>query len=134
MRRSIAREKAMQILFQLEINDIDPEEAIDHYLGEKKGDDFLTQLVLGVEKYKESIDETIIQHLENWTIDRLASVERTILRLAIYEINFVDDIPASVSINEAIELAKKYADEQSGKFVNGVLSKIIIDKDVEHDS
>lgn len=134
MRRSIAREKAMQILFQLEINDIDPEQAINHYLGEKKGDVFLTQLVLGVEKHKEDIDEIIIQHLENWTIDRIASVERTILRLATYEMNFVDDIPANVSINEAVELAKKYADEQSGKFVNGVLSKIITDKDVENDS
>lgn len=134
MKRSVAREKAMQVLFQLEINDIDPEQAIDNHLGENKGDDFLTMLVLGVEKNKTEIDDIIIQHLENWTIDRIASVERTVLRLATYEMNYVEDIPASVSINEAIELAKKYADEQSGKFVNGVLSKIVADKDVEDDS
>ena len=125
MKRSTAREKAMQILFQLEMNDIDPAQAIENHLETKQGDAFLTMLVLGVEEKKIEIDNIIIEHLENWTMDRIASVERTILRIATYEINFVDDIPESVSINEAVELAKKYADEQSGKFVNGVLSKVI---------
>src|SRR5690625_957605 len=133
MKRTIAREKAMQILFQLEINDIDPVQAIENHLGDKKNDDFLKMLVLGVEKKKQEIDDTIIQHLENWTIDRIASVERTVLRIAIYEITFIEDIPENVSINEAVELAKKYADEKSGKFVNGVLSKIIAKKDVIDD-
>jgi len=134
MKRTTAREKAMQILFQLEINDIDPVQAIGNHLGENKNDEFLTMLVLGVEENKKEIDDVIIQHLENWTIDRIASVERTVLRIATYEINFVDSIPESVSINEAVELAKKYADEKSGKFVNGVLSKIIAGKDVVDDS
>ena len=134
MKRTTAREKAMQILFQLEINDIDPVQAIDNHLGENQSDKFLMKLVLGVEENKQAIDDVIIQHLEKWTIDRIASVERTILRIATYEINFVDSIPESVSINEAVELAKKYADEKSGKFVNGVLSKIITEKDVVDDS
>lgn len=134
MKRTTAREKAMQILFQLEINDIDPVQAIENHLGDTKSDAFLTKLVLGVEENNEVIDDIIIQHLENWTIDRIASVERTVLRLATYEINFIDNIPESVSINEAVELAKKYADEKSGKFVNGVLSKIIAKKDVVDDS
>jgi len=134
MKRTTAREKAMQILFQLEINDIDPVQAIDNHLGENQSDKFLMKLVLGVEENKQAIDDVIIQHLEKWTIDRIASVERTILRIATYEINFVDSIPKSVSINEAVELAKKYADEKSGKFVNGVLSKIITEKDVVDDS
>ena len=125
MKRTTAREKAMQILFQLEINDIDPVQAIGNHLGENKNDEFLTMLVLGVEENKKEIDDVIIQHLENWTIDRIAAVEKTILRIATYEINYMEDIPESVSINEAVELAKKYGDEQSGKFVNGVLSKII---------
>lgn len=133
MKRTTAREKAMQILFQLEINDIDPIVAIENHLGDTKSDDFLTMLVLGVEKNRQEVDDIIIQHLENWTIDRIASVERTVLRIAAYEINFVDSIPESVSINEAVELAKKYADEKSGKFVNGVLSKIIAKKDVVDD-
>lgn len=134
MKRTTAREKAMQILFQLEINDIDPVQAIGNHLGEEKSDKFLLMLVLGVEENKERIDNVIIQHLENWTIDRIASVERTVLRIATYEIIFVDSIPESVSINEGVELAKKYADEKSGKFVNGVLSKIIAEKDVVDDS
>jgi len=134
MKRTTAREKAMQILFQLEINDIDPVQAIDNHLGEEKSDKFLLMLVLGVEENKGRIDNVIIQHLENWTIDRIASVERTVLRIATYEIIFVDSIPESVSINEGVELAKKYADEKSGKFVNGVLSKIIAEKDVVDDS
>ncbi len=134
MKRTRAREMAMQILFQLEINDIDPVQAIENHLGDQKSDEFLTMLVLGVEENRGAIDDTVIQHLENWTIDRIASVERTVLRIATYEINFIDSIPESVSINEAVELAKKYADEKSGKFVNGVLSKIIDKKDVVDDS
>jgi len=134
MKRTTAREKGMQILFQLEINDIDPVQAIENHLGDTKNDDFLTMLVLGVEKEKQEIDDIISQHLENWTIDRIASVERTVLRIATYEINFIESIPESVSINEAVELSKKYADEKSGKFVNGVLSKIIAKKDVIDDS
>lgn len=134
MKRTRAREMAMQILFQLEINDIDPIQAIDNHLGDERSDEFLTMLVLGVEENKGEIDDMIVCHLENWTIDRIASVERTVLRVATYEIKFVDSIPESVSINEAVELAKKYADEKSGKFVNGVLSKIIAEKDVVDDS
>ena len=133
MKRTTAREKAMQILFQLEINEIDPVQAIENHLGEEKSDKFLLTLVLGVEDNKKEIDNLITQHLEGWTIDRIASVERTVLRIATYEITFEDGIPESVSINEAIELAKKYADERSGKFVNGVLSKIISKKDVVDD-
>src|SRR5699024_9586496 len=134
IKQTTEKKKAMQILFKLEINDIDPVQAIDNHLGEEKSDKFLLMLVLGVEENKERIDNVIIQHLENWTIDRIASVERTVLRIATYEIIFVDSIPESVSINEGVELAKKYADEKSGKFVNGVLSKIIAEKDVVDDS
>ena len=65
------------------------------------------------------------EHLTNLTIDRIALVEKTILRIAIYEIKHVDDVPTAVSINEAVELAHKYGDEKSGKFINGVLAKLI---------
>lgn len=125
MNRRTAREKAMQILFQLDINDSSTAEAIEDFLGTDEGDQFLTTLVEGVTEHTVAIDDIIKKHLENWTIDRIASVEKTILRISIYEINYLDDIPISVSINEAVELAKKYGDEMSGKFVNGVLSKII---------
>ncbi|OJH17022.1 transcription antitermination factor NusB, partial [Bacillus obstructivus] len=79
----------------------------------------------GVTDHQQEIDSIISDHLEKWTLNRIASVERSILRIATFEIKFLDDIPNSVSINEAIELANKFGDEKSGKFVNAVLSKII---------
>ena len=74
---------------------------------------------------KSSLDEIISTHLENWSLDRLAAVERTILRLATFEINHLEDIPLNVSINEAVELGNRFGDEKSGRFINGVLSNIV---------
>src|SRR5690625_2343038 len=119
MNRSTAREKAMQVLFQLDVNNSEPAEAIQRFLGEEEGNYFLTGLVEGVTQNQGRVDAIIVEHLENWTIDRIAAVEKTILRIATYEINYMEDIPESVSINEAVELAKKYGDEQSGKFEIG---------------
>src|SRR5699024_7699582 len=125
MKRHEAREKAFQTLFQIDINDIEPVIAINNILEYEKNDAFLTYLVEGVINNKQSIDKTISEHLENWSLPRLASVERTVLRIATFEIIYSEDIPENVSINEAVELANKYGEEKSGKFVNGVLSKII---------
>ncbi|SHF59649.1 transcription antitermination factor NusB [Ornithinibacillus halophilus] len=125
MKRHAAREKAFQILFQLDMNDSDSYVAIQDLLNEEENDRFLHQLVEGVYENKSVIDETITNHLENWSIKRVATVERAVLRIATYELKYLDDIPENVSINEAVELAKKYGDDKSGKFVNGVLSKII---------
>lgn len=124
MKRHIAREKACQILYQIDINEIEPKKAIEHVLEQQESDVFLSLLVEGVMKNKLKIDTQISEHLENWSLSRIASVEKTVLRIAVYEILFLDDVPVNVSINEAVELAKKYGDEKSGKFVNGVLSKI----------
>lgn len=124
MNRRTAREKAMQILFQHDFNDIDLEEAIEEFLEPEEHDEYLVQLIHGVKEHIKEIDAMINEYLVNWTIERIASVEKTVLRIATYEFNYLDDIPTSVSINEAIELAKKFGDEKSGKFVNGVLSKI----------
>lgn len=124
MKRHTAREIAFQVLFQIDLNELDPTQALaDHETGET--DLFLEKLVKGVVEQKDNVDGCISDHLENWTIQRVASVEKTILRIATYEINHLEDIPTNVSINEAVELANKYGDEKSGKFVNGVLSKII---------
>ena len=125
MKRREAREKAFQFLFQIDINNNEPVTAIREFLEEQGQDDFLQSLIEGVTERKVEIDETIRTHLENWTLDRLAAVERTILRIATYEIRYIDDIPPNVSINEAVELGKIYGDEKSGKFVNGVLSNVI---------
>ncbi|MCM3738772.1 transcription antitermination factor NusB [Oceanobacillus luteolus] len=125
MKRREAREKAFQFLFQIDINDEVDNHIVQDYLEEQNNDKFLKQLIEGVMDKKQEVDDTISRHLENWSLDRLASVERTALRLAAFEIEYLDDIPTNVSINEAVELANRYGDAKSGKFINGVLSKIV---------
>ena len=124
MKRSEAREKAFQFLFQIDINCEVHEGSIQEYVEEQGNDPFLNQLIQGVIDKKSSLDEIIANHLENWSLDRIAAVERTILRLATFEIKHLEDIPLNVSINEAVELGKRFGDEKSGRFVNGVLSNI----------
>lgn len=87
--------------------------------------DFSIQLVEGAIKNREAIDNLISKYTTNWQINRMAVVDRNILRLATYELLFTEDIPPKVAINEAVDLAKKFGDVDSGKFVNGVLDKIL---------
>lgn len=125
MNRHQAREKAFQTLFQLELNKQELPEALKDASNEgiTLQDPFLVKLVEGVTTQKETVDSLIASNLENWSFDRLAITEKTILRIAAYEMSYMEDIPKNVSINEAVELANKYGDQKSGKFVNGVLSK-----------
>ncbi|MCJ8006789.1 transcription antitermination factor NusB [Lederbergia wuyishanensis] len=124
MKRRIAREKALQALYQIDISGTEPAEAIEFVLEDQKADLFLQNLVEGTLKNLQEIDQEISKHLENWSIDRLSKVDVNILRLAIYEIKFSIDVPENVAINEAIEVAKKFGDDKSGKFINGILSKV----------
>lgn len=124
MNRRSAREKALQTLFQIDFHKNNLTKLHKSYEDETETNELLPILVKGVTENYEEIDEIIAKHLDHWTIDRIAFVEKTILRMAIYEIKYLDDIPRNVSINEAVELAKKFADEKSGKFVNGILAKI----------
>lgn len=124
MKRRTAREKALQTLFQIDVSNIDPKEAITHALDEQESDPFFEELVFGVLEQKDKLDDMISQHLVNWKLDRIANVDRAILRLSVYEMVYQEDIPLSVSMNEAIELAKLFGDDKAPKFVNGVLSNI----------
>ncbi|MBD8070399.1 transcription antitermination factor NusB [Bacillus sp. PS06] len=124
MKRRTAREKALQALFQIDMSESDPREAIESVLEDEEADEFLTQLVLGVVEHKEEIDILLRKNLEKWNLERLANVDRSILRLAIYELNHLEEIPPKVSIDEAIELAKTFGDESSSRFINAVLSKV----------
>lgn len=125
MKRRTAREKALQTLFQIDMNDLPPDQAIEHVMDQPVWDTYLNQLVNGVTNNKVSIDQKIEKNLENWTFNRLAGIEKAVLRIATYEIFYEEDVPESVAINEAVELAHLFGDEKSGKFVNGVLSKMI---------
>ncbi|MEK9198634.1 transcription antitermination factor NusB [Ureibacillus sp. 179-F W5.1 NHS] len=123
MKRHDAREKAVQVLFQLDNTDLTLQEAIGHVLNDEESDAFFEQLVQGVTENQKEIDEKLSRNLENWSLGRLPKIERTVLRLAVYELLFMQDTPSRVVLNEAIELCKTFGDEKSSKFVNGVLSK-----------
>ncbi|MFJ8262093.1 transcription antitermination factor NusB [Rummeliibacillus sp. NPDC094406] len=122
MKRREAREKALQTLFQLENTELTIQEAMVHVM-EEQTNDFYEKLVSGTVQHQPEIDAALAGKLENWSFDRLAKIERTILRLAAYELMYTPEIPKSVVLNEAIELSKTFGDEKSSKFVNGVLSK-----------
>ncbi|MFP3918698.1 transcription antitermination factor NusB [Lysinibacillus telephonicus] len=123
MKRHDAREKAVQVLFQLDNTDLTLQEAIGHVLNEDESDPFFEQLVHGVTEKQQEIDAALEKNLDNWSLGRLPKIERTVLRIAIYELQYMQDTPSRVVLNEAIELSKTFGDEKSSKFVNGVLSK-----------
>ena len=131
MSRVLAREYAMNCLYQLEMKQEFDMSAVEYYMNnvctENNQLDYVKSIVSNFLEQKESIDLIISQHLKGWKIDRIAKVDLAIIRLAIVEIQNIDDIPVSVSINEAINLGKKFNDDESGQFINGVLGKVVID-------
>lgn len=127
-KRTQAREYTLQILYQIDIRK-DPEDKIlaEFWKGlevETQVADFAAKLVIGTLRNKKKIDELISKYASNWKLTRMAVIDRNVLRMAAYELLFCDDIPPKVSINEAVDLAKKFGDVESGKFVNGILDKI----------
>lgn len=129
MSRSVAREMAFKILFQTDVGRNPWQEVLPRTLSETPLPDksrlFLEELVKGTVKHLKEIDEKIVKYAREWALERMANTDRNILRLAIYEIQYMEDVPTGVSINEAVELAKKYGDVDSGKFVNGILGQIV---------
>ncbi len=126
--RRKARELAIQVLFSLDFGVHTPEQAFElicrNFSIDKKAKDFSKELVLGVWENRERIDSVINSVSKNWRLERMSRIDKSILRLATYELLFRDDIPPKVSINEAIELAKKYGNDSSYSFINGILDSI----------
>jgi N utilization substance protein B len=126
--RSKAREVALCILYQIELSKVDFQKSLQSYLEtypqNQDAVDFASLLAQGVVKNLEYIDSLIKKHVKNWEIERMAIIDRSILRIACFELLFLEDIPPKVSINEAIELAKRFGDLDSPRFVNGVIDKI----------
>ncbi|MFA8438836.1 transcription antitermination factor NusB [Pueribacillus sp. YX66] len=125
MNRRTAREKTIQVLFQYDVSNIDVQEAKEYVLDDGRTDPFFERLVSGTMTQLNKIDELIKKHLEKWSFERIANVDRAILRLAVYELLYEEEIPVSVTVNEAVELAKTFGGEDSNRFINGVLSKIM---------
>ena len=129
MKRRKAREYALQILFQLDIRKEKPTAMLfKRFWAEYAPDDevrsFTEEIVKGTVKHLRAINAKILASAKNWSLDRMATVDRNVLRLAAYEILYRIDIPLSVTINEAIELAKKFGTDESGAFVNGILDSV----------
>ncbi len=126
--RHQSRERALQILFQYDIHG-KPGLWLDEFWNEcKAGDDvrlFAEGLVSGVLEHKKELDALIGRYSTNWLVSRMQIVDRNILRLATYELLWLDEVPAKVTLNEAIELAKDFGDEEAAKFVNGILDKVL---------
>lgn len=127
-KRTKGRECALQILYSLDVRKDKSQDVIEIYWQENEEEfsvkDFANSLIKGTLEHLPAIDQLISKYTDNWRIERMAVIDRNIIRLATYELLFTEDIPPKVSINEAVELAKKYGDEESGRFVNGVLDKI----------
>lgn len=123
MKRRTAREKALQALFQIDITKTDVQEALESVIEDHEKDDYLEFLVEGTVENLDKIDDIIKSNLENWTIDRLSNIDRNVIRISIFEMLKSTDVPVNVVIDEGIEIAKAYGDDQSGKFVNAILSK-----------
>jgi len=126
-RRRESREAAVILLYQKDLLGKNPEELIENdRLNEKSFDDFALKLINGVVTNLKEIDEVICSIVENWSLDRIAVIDRNILRIAIYEMLYENDIPLKVSVDEVIEIAKSLGQkDDTPKFINGVLGKFL---------
>ncbi|HGJ67207.1 TPA: transcription antitermination factor NusB [bacterium] len=128
-KRTKARESALQILYQVDITNDNINLVLEQYWKERKRNpeviEFANQLTKGTISHLTEIDKIISSHSENWNIERMPIIDRNIIRLATYEILYIDDIPSKVTIDEAVDLANRFGSINSGKFVNGVLDKIM---------
>ncbi|MDO7905162.1 transcription antitermination factor NusB [Paenibacillus sp. JX-17] len=141
MKRRLAREIAVQSLYQMEMNEVGAAEAVEMLLTEAAEDNeaeivikdvpamrsYVLELVQGTSEHKEAIDGLLTDYLKGWQMSRLSRVDRQILRMGAFEMIFREDVPAKVAVNEAIELSKHFGTDESGKFVNGVLGRMIQD-------
>ena len=124
-RRSDARERALYALYEAHSKDIPPSAVLAGLI--VPADELTTQLVLGVEAHRDRLDAAIAARAEGWTLARMPVLDLNVLRLAAYELAERPDVPVAVVIDEAVELAKRFSTDNSGRFVNGVLSSLVGD-------
>ena len=127
-KRRRSRELAIKVLFHLEFSNDDPAGAFElicnNFGAPEEIKAFSQELVEGVCAHREEVDELLSKASQHWRLERIAKVDRTILRMALYELLYRVDIPPKVAINEAVDLGKKFSSEESGAFINGILDKI----------
>ncbi len=136
MNRRKSRETAMRLIYEMSINKENYEEIIKNFSDNddsEEGDmdrealdmEYVKRILKGVQENMVKIDSTIEPYLKNWKLSRLSKIDLAILRICTYEILFEEDIPAIVSVNEGVELAKKYSQDTTGAFINGVLGNLV---------
>lgn len=125
--RRRGREQALQALYSVAIGDREPRDAVREVVGEGANDEqraFVEELAMGTLGYAEEADRIVSPLLEGWSIERLPTIDRLLLEMATFELNCRPETPTAVAINEAVALAKRFSTEDSGRFVNGVLSAV----------
>jgi len=126
--RRKSRELALQVLYQEELAGqtglLDFAEFCTHFQVNKKTIPYAGKLLEGVRDNRDEINQLISRHAENWRLERMSVIDRNILRLAVYELHYQDEVPTSVVINEAVEIAKRYSTDDSGPFINGILDSM----------
>jgi transcription antitermination protein NusB len=125
--RRVGREQALQVLYSVAIGSREPGDALTEVVGDAAESDYRTfvrELVFGTLDYADEADRIVGPLLEGWTIERLPTIDRLLLRMGTFELRKQPETPAAVTINEAVELAKRFSTEDSGKFVNGVLNAV----------
>ena len=130
--RRRARRQAIDVLYQADVTGRDPQVVLaEWHTAGREVDPFAEELVEGVTTNRAPIDEMLSAHSEHWTLNRMASVDRTILRLSVFELVHRPDVPPAAAISEAVEIAKELSTEDSGRFVNGILGKVAAELDPE---
>jgi len=133
MSRKESRENVFKILYQADIQKCLAGDLLENFFAEntlpEKDKEYIEEIVTGVDKNIEFIDDMLSKALKSWTLNRISKIDKAILRLALYEVMYKDDVPDSIAIFEAVELVKKYNTESAGGFVNGTLRAIARKKD-----
>lgn len=126
--RRLAREMALEVLYRLDLVKDEPDDTIEQILARKNPTDeaeaYLRRLVQSVLDHRQEIDKVLRGHLRKWRVERLRVLDRAVLRMGCAEMLYFDDIPPKVSINEAVDISRKFGDDDSGRFVNGVLDAV----------
>jgi N utilization substance protein B len=128
--RSKARKRALDVLYESDVRAVDPLTTLAERvaLAEPPVNDYTVELVEGTQAHRERIDAILSEYAEGWTVARMPDVDRAILRLGVYELLWRDEVPDAVAIDEAVELAKSLSTDESPRFVNGVLARVVRDR------
>ena len=132
MARIAARAAAVQMVYENMLGGDGGEETLHGLIGlepDEADQSYIDELLKGVEEHQFELDEIIEKHLVNWALERISRVSLAVLRVAVYEMKFMGDLPDGVIVNEAVELAKRFDEPQAGRFVNGLLSSVLQDKE-----